>query len=252
MIYLTRALWAEALKQKRSLGLWLTVIIPLGIVSLQFAVVLKRGESFASGATDAWGLFGEQMFLFWALLAFPLFVALETALLGAQEHSSCQWKHLCALPLPRWVLYTTKQLAGMALVAVSMVGLVGFTSLAGLALQVLRPGIGFGTGVPWSSLWSYAGAVYLASWLIISIQTWAALRWRSFVVPMAVAVAATILGMAIGDLGVAALFPWSLPVLVSKALVFGEIRWPALLLGSLGGIAFALWGCRDVTRREVF
>ena len=248
---LTRALWAEMLKTKRTLALWLTIIIPLGIVALQFAIVAHRGMHLTGQAVDAWIQFGQQMFLFWVLLALPLFIALETALLGGIEQQGNQWKHLCVLPLPRWTLYAAKYLASMALIGVSMAVLVSLTVLAGYLLQVLRPGTGFADNVPWGRFCSYAGGVYLASWLVISIQTWVGLRWSSFVVPMSVAVAATILGMVIGSLDVAALYPWSLPMLVSDVFVTGEMQWPALLLGSLGGVVIAFLVCLDASHRDV-
>jgi hypothetical protein len=98
MIPLTRALWAEMLKMKRTLALWLAIIIPLSIVALQFFIVYQRGEHWTGQAADAWVEFGQQMFLFWVLLALPLFIALETALLGGLEHQGNQWKHLGAPP----------------------------------------------------------------------------------------------------------------------------------------------------------
>lgn len=147
--------------------------------------------------------------------------------------------------------YAVKQLAGMALIAVSMAALVGLTMFAGQLLRVLRPDVGLAASVPWGQLCSYAGGVYLASWLVISIQIWVGLRWRSFVVPMTVGVAATILGMVVGSLDVAAFYPWTLAMLVSDAFATGELQWSPMLLGSLGGIAFALWGCWDFVRRDV-
>ena len=48
----------------------------------------------------------------WAILALPLFITLETALLAQTEHSEKHWKHLFALAVPRWVYYAAKWLTG--------------------------------------------------------------------------------------------------------------------------------------------
>ena len=114
MTALVRALRAETLKMKRTLALWLAIIAPLGMVGLQLIGALQRGEQYVRQFENVWVRFGQEMFVFFGFLIVPLFVALETALLGGLEHRSDQWKHLYALPLPRWTVYAAKQLMGMA------------------------------------------------------------------------------------------------------------------------------------------
>lgn len=246
-----RALRAETLKMKRTLALWLVVIVPLAMVGLEFVSMVQRGEYYLRQFEDPWIRFGQQMLLFWALLALPLFITLETALLGGLEHRNDQWKHLSALPLPRWTVYVAKQVAGMALIGLSIGVLVIFTVLAGLGLQAFKPGIGFTDEIPWGRLIRFAVGVYLASWLIISMHTWISLRWRNFVVATGVGIAATIGALVIAGSDLAAFYPWTLPGMMSDTFITGEVQWTGLIVGSLGGIVVALWGCRNVTRRDV-
>ena len=252
MTALVRALRAETLKMKRTLALWLAIIAPLGMVGLQLIGALQRGEQYVRQFENVWVRFGQEMFVFFGFLIVPLFVALETALLGGLEHRSDQWKHLYALPLPRWTVYAAKQLAGMALIALSMAGLVGFSVLAGLVLRMLMPDVGFDAAIPWDLFLKYGVMVYLASWLIISLHTWVAIRWQSFVVAMAVGILMTVGGMVVINADWATFYPWALPGLLANTFNKGEpILLKELMVSVVGGIAVALLGCWEVTRRDV-
>jgi hypothetical protein len=252
MTAMIRALRAETLKMKRTLALWLAIIAPLGMVGLQFLVVYQRAEYYLRQFEDAWVRFGQEMFVFFSFLIVPLFVTLQTALLSGLEHRSDQWKHLYALPQPRWTVYAAKQLMGMALIALSMAGLVGFSVLAGLALRVLMPDVGFDAAIPWDLFLKYGVMVYLASWLIISLHTWVAMRWRSFVVAMAVGILMTVSGMVVISSEWATFYPWALPGLLANTFNKGEpILLKELMVSVVGGIVVALLGCYEVTRRDV-
>jgi len=252
MTAMVRALRAETLKMKRTLALWLAIIAPLGMVGLQFIGILQRGEQYVRQFENVWVRFGQEMFVFFGFLMAPLFVTLETALLGGLEHRSDQWKHLYALPLPRWTVYAAKQLAGMALIGLSMAGLVGFSVLAGLALRVLMPDVGFDVAIPWDLFLKYGVTVYLASWLIISLHTWVAMRWRSFVVAMAVGILMTVSGMIVVSSDWGAFYPWALPGLLANTFNKGEpTLMKELTVSVVGGIVVALLGCWEVTRRDV-
>jgi hypothetical protein len=252
MTALVRALRAETLKMKRTLALWLAIITPLGMVGLQFLVVYQRAEYYLRQIENAWVRFGQEMFVVFGFLMVPLFVTLQTALLSGLEHRSDYWKHLYALPLPRWTLYVAKQLAGMAVIGLSMAGLVGFSILAGLALRVLKPDMGFDVAIPWDLFLKYGVMVYLASWLIISLHTWVAMRWQSFVVAMAVGIGMTVGGMVVINSEWATFYPWALPGLLANTFNKGEpILLKELMVSVVGGIAVALLGCWEVTRRDV-
>lgn len=252
MTALVRALKAETLKMKRTLALWLAIIAPLGMVGLQFIGALQRGQQYVGQCEDVWVRFGQEMFVFFGFLIVPLFVALETALLGGLEHRSDQWKHLYALPQPRWTVYAAKQLAGMALIALSMAGLVVFSVLAGLALRVLMPDVGFDAAIPWDLFLKYGVMVYLAAWLIISLHTWVAMRWQSFVVAMAVGILMTVGGMIVISSDWSTFYPWALPGLLANTFNKGEpILLKELTVSVVGGIVVALLGCWEVTHRDV-
>jgi hypothetical protein len=181
----------------------------------------------------------------------PLFVTLETALLGGLEHANHQWKHLFALPLARWTVYVAKLIVGAGLIGLSMVVLVGLTVLSGLTLRVLKPGLGFEAPIPLAQFLHVTGLVYLAAWLIISVHTWVGLRWRSFVVAMGVGIAATVVAVMVVESDWAGYYPWTLPGLIAMTLRKGQVLTHQALAGGVGGVIVGILGCWEVTRRDV-
>jgi len=247
-----RALYAEQLKLKRTLALWLAPLAPLVIIGLQMAIVLERTEYYrAQGNSDAWIEYGGQTAFLWTVLLLPLFITLETALLANLEHGNGQWKHLFALPVPRGAIYAAKQVSAMVIIGLSMAALYVYTVLSGLALRLLVPGLGFEAPVPWWDFFRYIGLAYLASLLILAVHTWVALRWHSFVVASAVGIAAMVVAVVVMQSDWGAWYPWTLPALVAYGLEAGEKILSLLLAGSLGGIAAALLAGWDVVRRDV-
>lgn len=241
---------AERHKMKRTLGLWLAPLAPLVIIALQMAVVLDGRVHYEQAPLESWGSYVRQTMFLWSVLMLPLFVTLETALLANLEHANQQWKHLYALPIRRGSIYAAKQLNGMLLIGLSMAALGVFTGLSGLALRLIAPGLGFEEPVPWADILRYAGLSYLASWLIISIHTWIALRWPSFVVASAAGIAFVVVAVMVIQSNYGPWYPWTLPAILVNDLSEGLKPWTALALGSLGGLAAAVLGGWEMSRRD--
>src|SRR5258708_9344694 len=101
MTYLIRALHAEILKLNRTLALAMVFIAPLAVNLLAWFVILRsRGQSDAP-----WTQFANNTMFVWSVLMMPLFVTLETALLGGLDPGAADWKHLFALPIPPWTIF---------------------------------------------------------------------------------------------------------------------------------------------------
>jgi hypothetical protein len=263
MKFVVRALHAELLKAKRTLAFWLALIAPLVVIALQVVMIWERREYYLTHplARPAWFEYGAQTTVLWGLLMLPLFVTLETALVAQWEHQGGQWKHLFALPIPRWALYAAKQVGGMALIGLSIAALIGLIVASGWGLRLLIPGLGFEATVPWAAFAKYGLTMFLGSWLAIAIQTWVAQRWPSFAVASGVGIALTITGAVVIQSDWASLYPYTLPVIVANGFAGEAMRslngfteglpWAQLLLGSVGGVAAAILGGWQVTRRDV-
>ena len=251
MKILFRTLGAEILKLRRTLALRLAFVAPLVLVGANVGMFLERGSISTPEGVAAWIWYGQMNVVVWGLLMIPLFVTLETALVGNVEHANDHWKHLHALPVARGVIYVGKQFSGMVLVGVSSLALVLHTVGGGMLLKLLRPEIGLGPTVPWGRFFAYAGMTYLASWLIISIQTWISLRWKSFVVACATGIALTVAGVFVIHADWGSFWPWALPGAVANEFSDGFLLVRELLFGTLGSIVVALIGGWDVSRRDV-
>ena len=239
---IVRALNAERLKTRRTLAFRLAIVIPAAIAGLQFFVFYRSGVRPMFEDQAPWTLFTQQTLVIWSLLMLPLFVTLETALVSGLEHNNHQWKHLFALPIPRKAVYAAKQIAGMALIGLSMLCLAAFTVLAGLLLRVLKPGWGFEAPPPWGTFLLHCAIVYLSSWLLISLHTWVGLRWQSFVVASAVGITMTVAGVIVINAEWGGFYPWALPGVIANGFSKGLEHPAELTFGCLGGIVAALAG----------
>lgn len=245
-----RALSAETLKLKRTLALWMVLIAPLTVVILNFLMFWQRGASYLLDARTAWDGLAHNVMTFWAVLMLPLYVTLETALLGGVEHNAQQWKHLYALPLPRWALYAAKWSISLALVAASTLVLWLGTIACGLLLNVVSPELTLSTTIPAWDILRPIGLISLIGLLIVSIHLFVGLRWPNFTVSIGFGmVAATANLMIMNSEKWSKVFPWALPVYVLEDS--GAFLPTALALGVIGGVVVGLLGMWRISRREV-
>jgi len=243
-----RALYSEVLKLKRTLALRMTFLAPVVVTLLavfvqSVAVINGRGDLAAS----LWQGHSQTSLTFWAVFLMPLLIALETAFLGSLEHGERQWKHLFALPTPRYAIYVAKFVIAQGLILLSTLLLCALIAISGwlliLGYPVLAP-----AGPP--PLWSIvvrALECWFAAGLILAINLWIALRWPSFTVPLATGIAGTFVALFGNSVKVAQYYPWLLPVNV----LTGPDRLPiALTIGVAGGLIVAALGGIDFSRRE--
>ncbi len=250
-IYLRRAVSAETLKLKRTLAVWMVLIAPSVVVALNFAMLLDRGAAYLTEADSAWQALAQNILLFWALLMLPLFITLETALLGGVDHNSQQWKHLYALPIPRWSIYAAKLIAAVSLIGASTLVLWLETIAAGLLLHGLKPEIATGGPVPAGELLQPMALTFLIAWCVIAVHQFVALRWPSFTFAIGFGIAAAVINfMIIQSDKWSKYFPWSWPgyAIMKENAAFLPV---ALVLGLAGGIIVGLIGMWIVSRREV-
>lgn len=246
-----RALTAEVLKMKRTLALWLTLVAPGAIAGLQLLMILDRDRAYFQDVSDPWIFLTHQNLTFWVLLMAPLFVTLETALVAQLDHASDHWKHLFALPLPRWSIYVAKQIIDMLLILLSMFFLYIYTILSGLLINTFIPEVKLGLNIPLLDMMKVTLLAFISSWMIIAIHHWVAMNWRSFVVSSAFGIFMTITGMFVINSDYGSFYPWTLSAVLVNSISRGEPYLNSLLAGSVGGIALCVIGVWLFTRKEV-
>jgi ABC-2 type transport system permease protein len=250
---LGRVIGAERLKMRRTLALALTIIIPLALIVLEFAMTAQTGINSIPSDVDSWLWISQSVMVFWSLLMLPLFVTLQTALLGNMEYRHETWKKLFSLPVPRWMVILAKQLMALALIALSCLVMIGLTVLMGFTLNAMDPGYGLGGPPPWLTLLKYSGLVFLASWLIVAINLWVALNWSSFVASTSFGIVATISGvMIINSERFGPYYPWAIPGLVGNQLNEGTVFWPQVLMGLLGGVLVFAISNWQLSRKQIY
>lgn len=249
---LARALSAEGLKLRGTLALWMCLIAPAVVVALYVLQVSfsKIKPHAVADAAESWFFFTQSILVLWSFLMLPLFVTLQSALLAGLEHGENQWKHLLALPVPRRVHYLAKTLVLAGMVLAAFVLLLLLLPLGGWLLMLLKPAFGLHGLPPIAGLVRSAAACFAASLLIIALQTWIAIRWRSFTVAVAVGMSATVIGFLVGQSErFGHWYPWSMP---AQALAgHGQYASFVVLAGVLGGLAVTALGLADYLRREV-
>jgi hypothetical protein len=248
---LLRALSAEILKTKRTLAFWMTLVTPAVVCILQLLLLLRFTGQYGDEMGDAWIASSQNTYALWVILALPLFITLETSLLAQSEHGEKHWKHLFALPIPRWAIYAAKWLAGLLLLLLAQVFLGALILVTGYLARWLKPELGFGALAPVGTIAQTLGRVYLIALLMHSIHTWISLHFRSFTVAVGVGMAAAVSNIIlISSEEGPRYFPWALTV---NALPQMETAWlgNALAVGIAGGLLLAFLGGWEVTRRDI-
>lgn len=272
MTELLRVTLVELFKLRRTLALWAATLVPLVVIVMTMAMNLSRvsGTEFVLDHPNGWDtLMLDQTLVLWCFVLLPLFVALETALLAGVEHRENTWKLLYALPIQRWTVYVGKLVVCFVLVCLSSLVLAIGTAFQGWILLTFRPDLGLSPPIPWNLILFRNFGFVPVVLLMLAMQMWVAVRWRSFSAGMGLGIAGTLIGVMLlrtlknsvsTPLGpvLASFFPWSLPYIMIAPQ--GNTGLPqstpaltetALLVGVLGGLLAAMLGCWEVTRRDV-
>lgn len=232
----------EAIKLRRSLALALCLAAPacVAFICLLF-LVSKKGPS-------PWiGLFGEGLAL-WAYFMLPMSVTALTVLIAQIEHGPRMWNHLLALPVPRWRVFAAK-----AIVAVGMAGLMTALFLAmliavGFSWSAVMPDMALTGTAPFGALAQAMASIFLASFAMIALQLWAALRFRSFVPPLTLGIMGTFGALAVTAAKQFYVFPWLLAAYAMQIVT--PQAYDALMWGFFGGLVLFAAMCVDLSSRE--
>jgi len=248
MTHLRRAVSAEILKLRRTPSVLLIVVGPL-LINLVYGMnVQARHTDFL--VDDAWQLLARNMFGNWTVVILPLLCCAVTALWANFEHQSDQWKHLFALPIPRWAIYGAKWLLSLALMAISSVVFWAGVLLQGWVLRYLVPGFGFEAAAPAGAILQSVFGIYLAAVLIITLHAWISLRWKNLILALGLGVGAFMTNVfAYHSETVGRVFPWTLPMRIRN--IPGADPLEAIAISLAGALIVAALGGLHLARRDV-
>ena len=165
-----RAVHAETLKLKRTLAVRMVFVAPILVALLglfvQSAQLVRGGGKAAPAAM--WASFSRESLAVWAIFLMPLLIALETALVCGIEHGEKQWKHLFALPTPRYAIYAAKFFVVQGLILSGTLVVSILIAVSGWALTLWVPALATAGAPP---IWSIVGRAlecWLAAGLILA------------------------------------------------------------------------------------
>lgn len=237
-----RMISVELQKLKGSLALALALLAPALPGFLAFLSLLNAKSS------PRWAsVLGEFVLPLWALFLLPMVIAAFTTLVGQIEYRTRCWDHILALPVPRWQIFTAKTVVILA-ANIAMTIFVLVYAWAGAAMGGALGGYAPVGPIPWVSVSERVGGLLASSTMLVVIQTWVALRFGSFVVPLSVGIAGTLVTLAVAMTRTeeANWFPWVLP---QRAMLSPDPLQVAVL-GGVGGACLLVLMVFDLSRRQ--
>ena len=232
----------EFLKLRRSLALLLCLAAPSMVAVLATVMLMDREQA------SNWAAFTMNMAAMWSFFMLPMSVTALTVLVAQLEHGPRFWNHLLALPVARWRIFAAKAAMLVLLVALMSVLLVALMPVAGFVAETLASGTQLKGSFDPRSAASLVATMFAGSILLIAIQLWAALRFRSFVPPLVVGIGGTFVAVAATGSRQGAFFPWLIP---TNALASDPARADmAISIGLWGGVALLALMLVDLSRKE--
>lgn len=199
--------------------LFLTPALPALLVALGMATSSRR---------PAWSSLTAGFVLpLWSMFLLPMSLAAVTTLMAQIEYRGRSWDHLLTLPVPRATIFAAKTVVALcASFCMTLLATAFALSAAGV--------VGTATASPPAGSVGLVGAtaataiVAVASLPLVAIQLWIAMRFANFVVPLAVGIGGTLVGLAASMTRSDHVdwFPWVLP---AKALASHD---PSLIVGA--------------------
>ena len=199
----------ESIKLRRSLVWLFTLLLPL-------LAVITGSVNYAGNQgvlTQGWESYASQVTIFYGIFFFAVGIALICSAVWRTEHRGTSWNAMRTTPASVVKIAAAKTLTTMVPVVAMQAVLVILTWFSG-ALVLGLPG-----GLPVRVAVTGALAT-LAALPLVALQSLLAMRLQSFGAPVALALAGTIIGVALSSkaTSMAVLWPYSL---VSKAQSLG-------------------------------
>ena len=233
----------EILKLNRSLAALLALAAPSLIAVFVFFNLLRFDEGMP------WEMVIKNAAAIWAFFMMPMSVTALTALVAQMEHGPKSWDHLFALPVPRWRIIAAKAVSVFGLVAAMSAGVLVLTVLAAKVAAAAKPEIAPTGVLDWADSAVLIARMYLAATLMIALQLWVALRFRSFVPPLILGIGGTFFAVVATSAKAGVFMPWQMPI--NMLATDGDRAGLALTLGGIGGLILLAAMLIHLSRRDV-
>jgi ABC-2 type transport system permease protein len=239
-----QVLVTEAAKLRRSLVLLLCAAAP-AMVALLCALMFHQ----KAGADQPWALYLLSASAIWSFFMLPMTVTALTILVAQLEHGPSFWNHLLALPVPRASFFAAKIVIVVLLVAAMTALLFVLTPVLGWLGDAAAPGRSLTGELGLGGFARTLASMFAGSLMLIALQLWTALRFRSFVPPLVLGIGGTFVAVVATGSDYGPYFPW---LIATNALAADPARAQlALAVGLAGGLVAAAAMLVDLARREL-
>ncbi len=233
----------EFKKLNRSLVLLLAIAAPTLIALFNFFMQLR-----AKGPPE-WPMITQGSAAIWAFFMLPMSVTALAALAAQMEHGPKSWDHLFALPVARWRLLMAKIIAVVVVVAAMSLGVFCLAWLAAMAAGWIKPEVAATGTFPALDFARTLGLMLAASMLLVAVQLWTSLRYRSFVPGLVLGIGGTFFAVVATSAKEGVFLPWQIPV---NMLATDPVRvQTALAVGAVGGLIGFVVLIVHLSRRDV-
>lgn len=178
---------AELLKTKRTSAFYLTVLGALLIPSMELLEMLTTSDSVARLYPDPWQIYFKISLQMMISAILPLYMILICTLLAQVEYRNNTWKQVFGSPQSEVAVFISKFLNLQFLIISFILLNMIFLFLGALLLNSIDPKLDlFHKYLDWRHLVILLSKTFVCSLAISSIQFWMSLRFRNFILPLAI------------------------------------------------------------------
>ncbi|RFS16790.1 ABC transporter permease [Emticicia sp. C21] len=178
---------SELLKTKRTSAFYLTVFGASFITLMELLEMLTTSDSVARLYPDPWQIYFRISLQMMIGMILPLYMILICTLLAQIEFRNNTWKQVFGSPQSEVAVFISKFLNLQFLIFSFILLNVIFLFLGAFLLNSIDPKLDlFHKYLDWQHLLTLLSKTFVCSLAISSIQFWMSLRFRNFILPLAI------------------------------------------------------------------
>ena len=187
---------SELLKTKRTSALYLTVLGALIVPSIKLDELLTVSEPLAKMYTYPWEFYYKNGLHVVMGLLLPFYIILMTTLLTQIEYRNNTWKQVFSSPQSEFMVFMSKFLSLQLLIVSFLMLNATLLFVVVLLVNAIDPQLGLlQQSFNWQHFVETLGKTLLISTTISSIQFWMSLRFRNFILPLAIGITLWFVGL---------------------------------------------------------
>ena len=192
---------SEFLKCRHTTALWLTVIAAAFLPAINCLILIERPAFFlAKFQQQPWISFLHMNWKNGASVILPVFVILINNAIVQIEYKNNAWKQVYASPRKYADIFFSKFIVVQVFILSFFLLFSLFIILSGYTISLLQKGYPFSSyALPFHHMYILIMRIYVAILAVSAIQYWLSVRFRNFIVPLAVGIGLWITGLVLMD-----------------------------------------------------